>query len=229
MSRKNKKFNRLPKEQSDIVGYFETKTETQADLKKSIENNEVTVAIGPAGTGKTYVTMATALKLLGNTYKTIYLVKSLTKMDGEDPGFIKGSLADKMAPVLMSYTWTVDKILGKNRAEDLMKKELMEALPLAFIRGVSIDNALVIVDEAQNLTHHAFKTIMTRIGTDSKYVFLGDVEQIDRKRKQESCLADIYDLFKDSDVIGTVEFGKEDCVRNPIIPLILEKLEEINV
>jgi phosphate starvation-inducible PhoH-like protein len=105
-----------------------------------------------------------------------------------------------------------------------MSKELVEVLPLAFIRGLSIDNAIVIIDEAQNLDKHTFKTIITRIGTNSKYVFLGDAEQVDRKRKIDSCLYDVFDIFKDKDYVGTIEFTDEDCVRNPLIPKILEEL-----
>lgn len=106
---------------------------------------------------------------------------------------------------------------------------IIRVLPLAFVRGISIDNSIVIIDESQNLSFDAFKAIITRIGTNSKYVFLGDVEQIDRKKKEESCLASILKTFEYEDYIGTIEFSDEDCVRNPIIPKILEKLREINV
>jgi phosphate starvation-inducible PhoH-like protein len=102
----------------------------------------------------------------------------------------------------------------------------LEVLPLAYIRGLSIDDSIVIVDEAQNINKHTFKTIMTRIGTNSKYIFLGDIEQVDRKLASESCLSEVLDICRDSDVIGTIEFQDEDCVRNPLIPIILEKLRE---
>ena len=120
--------------------------------------------------------------------------------------------------------WNVDKICGEGAFDGLLKKKLIEILPLAFVRGLSIDNAVVIIDETQNLSDHTFKTIMTRIGTDSKYVFLGDTEQVDKKKKNESCLNKVVDIFKDSNIVGTVEFTDEDCVRNPIIPKILEAL-----
>jgi phosphate starvation-inducible PhoH-like protein len=107
-----------------------------------------------------------------------------------------------------------------------MDAKLVEVLPLAFIRGLSIDNSVVIIDEAQNIDPHTFKTMMTRIGDNSKYIFLGDVEQIDRKRKSESCLATVVEIFKDSNIIGTIDFKDEDCVRNPIIPIILSTLRE---
>jgi phosphate starvation-inducible PhoH-like protein len=99
--------------------------------------------------------------------------------------------------------------------------------PLAFIRGINIDNAICIIDECQNLYLDAFKSIITRIGENSKYIILGDTQQIDRHDKQNSILQKILDLFKDSDLVGTVEFKDEDCVRNPIIPKILDKLKLI--
>ena len=126
----------------------------------------------------------------------------------------------------MSYVWNIDKICGQGSALSLMNKKIVEVLPLAFIRGLSIDNSIVIIDEAQNIDTHTFKTMMTRIGEDSKYIFLGDVEQIDRKKKSESCLQKVMDIFKDSPIMGTIEFTDEDCVRNPIIPKILSVLRE---
>lgn len=113
---------------------------------------------------------------------------------------------------------------GKDASKQLMQKELIEVMPLAYIRGLSVDNSIVIVDEAQNINSHTFKTIITRIGTNSKYIFLGDIEQIDRRNKEESCLENVIDIFRDIDYIGTVEFEDSDCVRNAIIPKILEEL-----
>jgi len=135
----------------------------------------------------------------------------------------------KMDPFIMSYSWTIDKICGKDTYKELVKKGLIEVLPLAYIRGLSIDDSVVITDESQNIDPHTFKTIMTRIGTNSKYIFLGDIEQVDKKKKETSCLSTIVDIFKDSDIIGTLEFTDEDCVRNPLIPKILQKLRENNI
>lgn len=220
------KRSRLPENRRDLVQGFSARTDKQAELVSLIEEKEVVIAIGPSGSGKTYAALATALSLLDNGYDKIMLIKSVTTIPGEEIGFTPGDKDEKMEPFMMSFTWNIDKIVGKDAAKDLMGKQLLEVMPLAFIRGISIDNTIVLVDEAQNLTHHAFKTIMTRIGTNSKYVFLGDVEQIDRKRKVESCLADVLDIFKDEEYIGTVEFTDQDCIRNPIIPKILEKLRE---
>lgn len=224
MGKQTKEKNRLPEKEAKLVNNFYPKNERQGQLIDLIEDNEVVIATGPAGTGKTYVTLATALSMLGRTYKKVVLVKSVTTLPGEEIGFLKGGMEQKMEPFIMSYMWNIDKICGVDSAQKLLDKRLIEVLPLAYIRGLSIDNAIVIIDESQNIDVHTFKTMMTRIGEDSKYIFLGDTEQVDRRRKHESCLAQVIDIFKDSDIIGCIEFTDEDCVRNPIIPKILTLL-----
>lgn len=221
-----KEKNRLPEKQSALVKDFHAKNQKQQQLVNLIEDKEVILATGVAGTGKTYVALATALSLLGPIYKKVVLVKSVTTLPGEEIGFLKGGMEQKMEPFVMSYVWNIDKICGQGSASSLMNKKIVEVLPLAFIRGLSIDNSIVIIDEAQNIDAHTFKTMMTRIGEDSKYIFLGDVEQIDRKKKSESCLQKVMDIFKDYPIMGTIEFTDEDCVRNPIIPKILSILRE---
>jgi len=217
---------RLPEKQSKLVQNFEPKNDKQKEFVDLIDSHEIIIATGPAGTGKTYVTLATALNLLSAGYKKVILVKSVTTIPGEEIGFLKGSMEQKMEPFIMSYMWNIDKICGEFSAQKLMDAKLIEVLPLAFIRGLSIDNAVVIIDETQNIDVHTFKTLMTRIGDNSKYILLGDTEQIDRKKKNESCLANVIEIFKDSSIIGTINFTDEDCVRNPIIPVILAKLRE---
>lgn len=218
--------NRLPDKQSSLVHDFYPKNEKQEELVRMIEDREVVLATGVAGTGKTFVTLATALSLLGDRYKQIILVKSVTTLPGEEIGFLKGDMEQKMEPFIMSYTWNIDKICGDGSAKALMEKKIIKILPLAYIRGLSIDNSIVIIDESQNIDSHTFKTMMTRIGDNSKYIFLGDIEQIDRKKKVDSCLQTVMAIFEDSDIIGTIRFTDEDCVRNPIIPKILSTLRE---
>lgn len=220
---------RLPEQHFQLVNNFRAKSAKQQELIEMIEDNEIIIATGVAGTGKTYVALAIALSLLGPIYKKVVLVKSVTAIPGEDIGFLKGGMEQKMEPFVMSYMWNIDKICGPDSGKKLLASKLVEILPLAFIRGLSIDNSIVIIDEAQNIDTHTFKTIMTRIGENSKYIFLGDTEQIDRKHKDESCLATVLDIFSDSDLIGTIEFSDADCVRNPIIPKILTKLRSNNI
>ena len=217
---------RLPEKNAKLVGHFEVKNEKQQELINLIKKKEIVIASGPAGTGKTYVALATALSMLGEVYKRIILVKSVTTIPGEEIGFLKGSMEQKMEPFVMSYMWNIDKICGVNSSQELLNKKLLDVLPLAYIRGLSIDDSIVIIDESQNLDPHTFKSIITRIGDNSKYIFLGDTEQVDRRKKNESCLQQVLDIFEGDKLIGTLQFTDEDCVRNPIIPKILNKLRE---
>ena len=225
---KNRK-NRLPVEQSIVLTNFETRTEKQQDLVNTINTKEIILATGTSGVGKTYVTLATALSLLNRGYKKILLIKSVTSIPGEKIGYTPGDQLEKMAPYIMSYTWNIDKLIGKNASKNLIKKELIDVLPITYIRGLSIDDAVVIIDEAQNIDRHTFKSIITRLGKNSKFIFLGDVEQIDRRNKEESCLEDMMDIFRDKNYVGTVEFEDTDCVRNSLIPKVLEELRHYNI
>ena len=128
---------------------------------------------------------------------------------------------------MMSYTGNLNKLIGEKETEQMFKDKVVEILPLAYIRGINIDDSIVILDEAQNITVNTFKSIITRIGTNSKYIIMGDTEQIDMKEKNKSALVKVMDLFKDSEQVGTVQFTDEDCVRNPIIPYLLDKIKEI--
>ena len=202
-------------------------TENQALLYESIRDKEITIVSGSPGTGKTFLSLYSALIQLVQKYKKIILVKSVTTLPSEEIGFLKGSLNDKMEPFMMSFTGNIQKLVGERVTEQLFKDKILEVLPLAYIRGLSIDDSIVIIDETQNTDLHTFKSIITRIGTNSKYIFLGDTEQIDRKDKNTSSLSKVMDLFETSDKVGTIKFTDEDCVRNPIIPYLLEKIKEI--
>jgi phosphate starvation-inducible PhoH-like protein len=157
------------------------------------------------------------------------LVKSVTTLPDEELGFLKGDLTEKLEPFMMSYNGNLKKLIGDRQLEEMYKSGLIEVLPLAYIRGLSIDDSIVIVDETQNISGDIFKSIVTRIGDNSKYIFMGDIEQIDKKDKSTSCLQTVMGIFKDSEYIGTVEFTEDDCVRNPIIPKILEKLKQFGI
>ena len=204
--------------------------EKQKKLKKSIEEKEITIAIGPAGTGKTYLTLITALHLLKSRpekYKKIVLMNSVVVIRGEELGFLPGTLQEKMEPYMWSYTGNLNKIFGnRTTSKKLMDAGIITIEPIAYVRGNTMDNSIVIIDETQNIDFHTFKTIVTRIGKSSKMVFLGDVEQVDRRGK-DSCLESVFEAFKPSEDVGTVEFVDSECVRNPIIPKVLKVLNTI--
>jgi phosphate starvation-inducible PhoH-like protein len=210
----------------DITIKVKCLTEKQKELKKLIEEKDVVIVSGTSGVGKTFFSLLMALHLLKTEpkYKKIVLIKSLITIKDEGVGYLKGTLDEKLAPFMYSFTGNLDKILGKAIRKQLMDSGVIEIMPIAYCRGVNVDHALCIIDEVENITMDTFKTIITRIGTDSKFIFLGDVEQCDRSNKKESCLAKVIQMFKDKDFIGTIEFGDQDCVRNPLIPKILDVL-----
>ena len=198
----------------------------QKEFIRAIDSHEITFCTGPAGSGKTYLALWAALKALTRgEFKQIILAKSVTPIPGEDIGFIPGGQSEKMDPFMMSFTGNIDKLVGERVRKKLMEEGKIKVLPLVYIRGINIDDSIVLLDEAQNLSASVFKTIITRIGQCSKYIITGDTEQIDLKNKKTSVLSKVIDLFRGDDMIGTIKFEEEDCVRNPIIPHILEKLK----
>ena len=202
------------------------KNKNQELLAKAIKKHDVSIGIGPSGVGKTYIALLQAFDLARKNpdkYKSIVLIKSVTVVNSEEIGFVPGSAQEKMDPFMYSFTNLIDKIFDyKGKTKKLLSEGVIEWLPLAFVRGINIDNSIVILDETQNITTDLFKTIITRLGKDSKIIFLGDTEQIDMKNKNKSCLAKICDIFKDSEFVKIVKFEETDCVRNKIIPQILQ-------
>lgn len=206
------------------------KTENQKKLVNSIKQNEITICSGFAGSGKTFLSCAEALKLIKSRskYKRIVLVKSITPLKNEDIGHLPGNLKEKMAPIMESFNDNIRKIIGRTRLEKLIELGLIEILPIAFARGRSIDNSIILIDEAQNISLDNIRTLMTRIGNNSKMVIMGDVKQKDIRNKKDSSLEIVLKRFKDVNGFGCVELrDPEDVVRNPIIKLIEDVFDEI--
>lgn len=207
------------------------KTENQKRLVNSIKENQITIASGLAGSGKTYITIAEALKLLKSyvRYKRIVLIKSVVQLKDEEVGHLPGDLTDKLGPIMESFTDNFRKLIGKSRMLKLIELGMIEILPIAFARGRSIDNSIIIIDEAQNISMDNIRTLMTRIGSNSKMVILGDVKQKDIKNKNNSSLENILNKFKDIDDFGCIELrDPEDVVRNPIIKKIEDIFDDID-
>lgn len=226
-SKNSEKDGNLSTRDTFSIKDLKCKTQKQKELVKSIRKKEITICSGSAGTGKTFVTLNTALRLLKEGYKKVILCKSVTSIPEEEIGFLKGNVEQKMEPFIMSYVGNLNKMLSEGVAEKLFEEKMIEVLPLAYIRGLSIDDSIIILDEAQNITMDIFKSVITRIGEHSKMIFLGDCEQVDfrtDKKKQQSALQYVTKIFADEDYVGVIEFSPEDCVRNPIIPKILDKL-----
>jgi len=207
---------------------YKYKNESQKNLISLINNNKITIAAGPAGTGKTYVACAQALKLLKSDprFKKIILVKSVTVLEGEEVGFLKGDLKEKMFPFTISFLDNFYKLIGEGVTQIMLDQGFIEVLPLAYIRGRSIDNAIIIVDEAQNITRKNMRSTMTRIGTDTKMIITGDTKQIDMKNSKLSSLDLVIRLFDNKPDIGTMKFDVSDIVRDPIVKVIEETFDD---
>lgn len=204
------------------------KNANQKLLANLIVDKKLTIAAGPAGTGKTFIACAQALKLLKSNarYKKILLVKSVTVLEGEEIGFLKGDLKEKMYPFTVSFLDNFHKLVGEHITQQMMDCGFIEVLPLAYIRGRSIDNAIIIVDEAQNITLKNMRSTMTRIGQDTKMIITGDTRQIDMRNAKNSSLDTVMGLFADKEDIGTMQFMKTDIVRDPIVMLVETVFDE---
>ena len=210
------------------------KNETQKKLTTSIKNNDVTFCTGPAGTGKTYLSIAEALRLLKDetlNFKKIVLIKSVTTLKNEDIGFLKGGLEEKMEPFMYSFINLLEKLIGKENTNKLKEVGYIEILPISYLRGVSIVDAIILIDEAQNISYDNMKTILTRLGENSKMVFLGDTEQIDLKNKKESSLQFLINKNKvnNKEGIGIVEFNEKESVRHRLTSYFIDIFKDIEV
>ena len=206
------------------------KSVNQKKLVNSIKQNEITICSGLPGSGKTFLSCAEALKLVKgkSRFKRIVLVKSIVPLKNEEIGHLPGDLKEKMAPIMESFTDNIRKIIGRSRMEKLMELGVIEIVPIAFARGRSIDNSIILIDEAQNISMDNIRTLMTRIGSNSKMVIMGDVRQKDIRNKKDSSLEIVLNKFKDIEGFGTVELREqEDVVRNPIIKVIEDIFEDI--
>ena len=226
----------LKKIKSEINNYLPStlkviaKNDSQKELIKSIKNNEITICSGLAGCGKTFVALAYALNILRketNRFKKLYLVKSVTPLKGEEIGFLKGDLNDKIEPFMMSYFLNLEKIIIKQSVTYLLEKEIIKPMPLTYLRGVTLDDCIIILDEAQNVSVDNSRTFITRIGSNSKIILLGDINQIDLKNKEESSLEKLMNLFTEIKGIGVIKMNEDDVnIRNPLIKTIEEKYIE---
>ena len=196
------------------------KTENQKTLVNSIKEKEVTICSGPAGTGKTFLACAEALRLIKRyaKYRKIVIVKSVTTLKNEEIGFLKGNLREKMEPFMFSFVHNFEKLVGQSITSRLRELKTIEEMPIAYMRGINLDRSIIIIDEAQNISRENIRTIMTRLGRDSKMIFLGDERQQDSKGGNG--LTFLMDHFQDIDEIGCVQFTKSDVVRNPLVAKI---------
>jgi phosphate starvation-inducible PhoH-like protein len=196
------------------------KTENQKILVNAIKGKEIIVCSGPAGSGKTFLACAEALRLIkrNSKFKKIIIVKSVTTLKNEEIGFLKGNLREKMEPFMFSFVHNFEKIVGQSITSRLRELKTIEEMPIAYMRGINLDKSIIIIDEAQNISQDNIRTIMTRLGKDSKMIFLGDERQQDSKGGNG--LTFLMEHFTHIEEIGCVQFNKSDVVRNPLIAKI---------
>ena len=204
---------------------------SQKEYYEKLHNSQITICSGPAGVGKSYIAMKCAIDLIAdpNTpYEKIIIVRPAVEAE-EKLGSLPGNVEEKLDPYIFPSYYLLNKIIGKEAREKLKQMEVIEVFALAYMRGMNIDNSILIFEEAQNATPKQMKLLLTRIGTDSKFFISGDLEQTDRyKDKKHSGLWDAIEKFKNISEIGVHEFGDEDVVRNPLITEILRRYEDRN-
>ncbi|HEY8120301.1 MAG TPA: PhoH family protein [Myxococcota bacterium] len=186
-----------------------------------IESHDIVVSIGPAGTGKTYLAMAMAIAALNRQEIARVILARPAVEAGEKLGFLPGNLAEKVNPYLRPLYDALHDMMDFEKAQRLMERGVIEVAPLAFMRGRTLNESFVILDEAQNTTPEQMKMFLTRLGYDSKAVITGDITQIDLPSQQASGLVDAMDVLRDIDGIGFMRFTDLDVVRHPLVQAIV--------
>lgn len=202
------------------------KNDSQKAFYEGIGNNQIALVSGPAGTAKSMLCVWKALDLLTDSetpYRKIVIVKPLVTT--EDIGYLPGDLDDKTAPFTFSAYYLVEKIIGKRRAEKLITQNFIETMAIAFLRGVNLDNTILIFEESQNCTEEQMLLILTRLGENSVFLINGDLEQSDLKKKIESGLSIATRSLRNTKDIFIFNFDNKDIVRNPLISVIIEKFK----
>jgi phosphate starvation-inducible protein PhoH and related proteins len=204
-------------------------TDHQKNYYDILSENQITICSGPAGVGKSYIAMKCAVDLLVDPetpYEKIIIVRPAVEAE-EKLGSLPGGVEEKLDPYIFPSYYLLNKLIGKEAREKLKEIEAIEVFALAYMRGMNIDNSILIFEEAQNSTPSQMKLLLTRIGFSSKFFISGDLEQFDRhKDKTQTGLWDVLTKLRNVDDVGIFEFESDDVVRNPLISKILKKYEE---
>ncbi len=201
---------------------IKAKTSNLKKLVKATDTKDMVFAIGPAGTGKTYTSVALAVRALRDKeVKRIILTRPAVEA-GESLGFLPGDLKEKLDPYMQPLYDALRDMIPHEKLEGFMEKRVIEVAPLAFMRGRTLDEAFVILDEAQNTTHAQMKMFLTRMGMNAKFIITGDPSQVDLPMRQKSGLQEAMRILKDVKEIGFVHLTEEDVVRHPVVRKIIE-------
>ena len=204
------------------------RTENQQKLVKAFETNDMLFAIGPAGSGKTYTAIALAVRALKNKeIKKIILSRPAVEA-GEKLGFLPGDMKDKIDPYLQPLYDALEDMIPVAKLKEYMENKTIQIAPLAFMRGRTLSDAVVILDEAQNTTTHQIKMFLTRMGMNTKMIITGDVTQIDLPVSQPSGLLQVLQILKNISGIARIDFNKKDIVRHKLVQQIVEAYEKFD-
>lgn len=206
---------------------IKAQTPGQRELVEKVQRNDMVFAIGPAGTGKTYTGVALAVQALKNKeVRRIILTRPAVEA-GESLGFLPGDLKEKLDPYLQPLYDALRDMIHFEKLNAYYEKGVIEVAPLAFMRGRTLDEAFVILDEAQNTTYSQMKMFLTRMGKNAKFIITGDPEQVDLPAKQKSGLKEAMRILKDVDDIGMVQLTEKDVVRHKLVGKILQAYKKV--
>ena len=202
------------------------KTANQKTLVKAVKNQDLVFAIGPAGTGKTYISVAMAVKALKNKEVKKIIITRPAVEAGENLGFLPGDLKEKIDPYLRPIYDALDEMIPAEKLRYYQENRIIEIAPLAYMRGRTLNNAFILLDEAQNTTNMQMKMFLTRMGPNSKVIVTGDRSQVDLPKHQKSGLADCIAILKDVEGIGVVELDAKDVVRHRLVKKIISAYDK---
>ncbi len=218
----------------DVVCYsmsgrpIKARTPNQQQLIDAYNKNDMVFAVGPAGTGKTYLSIALAVKALKDkTAKKIILSRPAVEA-GEKLGFLPGDMKEKIDPYLQPLYDALEDMLPQVKLQDMMEKHVIQIAPLAFMRGRTLSDAVVILDEAQNTTPAQIRMFLTRMGWNTKMIITGDMTQIDLPRSQKSGLVEALEILRGVEDIGIVELNRKDIVRHKLVTRIVNAYEKFD-
>ena len=205
---------------------IKSRSENQQQLIEAYEKNDMIFAVGPAGTGKTYLSIALAVKALKEkAIKKIILSRPAVEA-GEKLGFLPGDMKDKIDPYLQPLYDALEDMIPAVKLQDMMEKHIIQIAPLAFMRGRTLSDAVVILDEAQNTTSQQIRMFLTRMGMNTKMIITGDLTQIDLPREQRSGLKEALKILEGVEGIGVVKLGQKDIVRHKLVTRIVNAYDK---
>jgi phosphate starvation-inducible PhoH-like protein len=211
---------------SKNTGAVKPRGKNQLEYAASLFDYDMTVSIGPAGTGKTFLAVAAALRCLElNIVERIILTRPIVEA-GEKLGFLPGDIYEKVHPYLKPLYDSFYRLLGADKFRAFREDDIIEIIPLAYMRGRTLEDAYIILDEAQNTVPEQMKMFLTRLGINSKMAITGDITQIDLQNKKESGLVELVKIFKKTADIKIISFTREDVVRHPLVKKIIDAYEK---